>query len=322
MCLLEILKVMTCLLISLSVGFLKNILFLKDCWKPARIIISINAGKAVDTHIARVTKKLCPVKFSRSVVSSSLRPCGLQHARLPCPSWILLKLLSIKSVMPFSSPVMPSSHLILCCPLLLPPSIFSSIRIFSNESALHIRWPKYWSCSFNISPSNEYSGLIYFRMDWLDLLAVQGMLKSLLQHHSSKASILRHSAFFMIMLKESFLSLPLFFFFCFRFIQGLKWTKKKINGGHVYIPKWSTRHSHADLSRQVVRPGVATLASFTPPDSLTEGWVSWRKNWKLGKIMFAESCQSMWWVWESGKRVLLLTSSIVRRASKNTFRPW
>ena len=94
--------------------------------------------------------------------------------------------------------VMPSNHLILCCPLLLLPSIFPSIRVFSNESALHIRWPKYWSFSFNISSSNEHPGLISFRMDWLDLLAVQGTLKSLLQHHSSKASILRHSAFFIV----------------------------------------------------------------------------------------------------------------------------
>ena len=93
---------------------------------------------------------------------------------------------------------MPSNHLILCHPLLLLPSIFPSIRVFFNESALHIRWPKYWSFSFNISPSNEHSGLIPFRIDWLDLLAVQGTLKSLLQHHSSKASILRHSAFFTV----------------------------------------------------------------------------------------------------------------------------
>ena len=95
---------------------------------------------------------------------------------------------------------MPSNHLILCHPLLLLPSIFPSIRVFSNESVLHIRWPKYWSFSFNISPSNEYLGLIFFRMDWLDLLAVQGTLKSLLQHHSSKVSILCCSAFFMVQL--------------------------------------------------------------------------------------------------------------------------
>ena len=99
---------------------------------------------------------------------------------------------------------MPSSHLILCRPLLLPSSIFPSIRVFSNESALHIRWPKYWNFSFRISPSNEYSGLISFRMDWLDLLAVQGTLKSLLQHHSSKASILWCSAFFIVQLSHPY----------------------------------------------------------------------------------------------------------------------
>ena len=106
-------------------------------------------------------------QFSRLVVSDSLRPHGLQHPRHPCPitnSWSLLKLMSIETVM-------PSNHLILCHPLLLLPSIFPSIRVFSNESVLHIRWPKYWSFSFSISPSNEYSGLISFRMDWLDLLA-------------------------------------------------------------------------------------------------------------------------------------------------------
>ena len=104
-------------------------------------------------------------------------------------SWSLLKLMSIELVM-------PSNHLILCCPLLLLPSIFPSIRIFSNESALRIRWPKDWRFSFTISPSNEHPGLISFRMDWLDLLSVQGTLKSLLQHHSPKASILQPSAFF------------------------------------------------------------------------------------------------------------------------------
>ena len=97
---------------------------------------------------------------------------------------------------------MPSNHLILCCPLLLPPSIFLSIKVFSNESVLCIRWPKYWSFSLSISPSNEYSGLISFRTDWLDLFAVQGTLKSLLQHYSSKASILQHSAFFIVQLSR------------------------------------------------------------------------------------------------------------------------
>ena len=101
---------------------------------------------------------------------------------------------------------MASNHLVLCGPLLLLPSIFPRIKVFSNESALHIRWPKYWSFSFNISPSNEHSGLISFRRDWLDLLAVQGTLKSLLQHHSSKASILRHSAFFRVQLSHPYMT--------------------------------------------------------------------------------------------------------------------
>ena len=101
---------------------------------------------------------------------------------------------------------MPSSHLILCHPLLLLPSIFPNIRVFSNESALLIRWPKYWSFSFSISPSNEYSGLISFRMDWLELLAVQGTLKSLLQHHSPKASILQCSAFFIVQLSHPYMT--------------------------------------------------------------------------------------------------------------------
>ena len=110
-------------------------------------------------------------------------------------SWSLLKFMSIESVV-------PSNHLFLCHPLTLLPSIFPSIRVFSHESVLHIRWSKYWSFSFNISPSNEYSGLISFRMDWMDFFAVQGTLKSLLQHHSSKASILWHSAFFIVQLSH------------------------------------------------------------------------------------------------------------------------
>ena len=102
---------------------------------------------------------------------------------------------------------MPSNHLILCCPLLLPPSVFLSIRVFSNESVLCIRWPKYWSFSFCISPSNEHPGLISFRIDWLDLLAVQGTLKNLLQHHSSKTSILQHSAFFTVQLSHPYMTI-------------------------------------------------------------------------------------------------------------------
>ena len=133
------------------------------------------------------------VQFSL-VTQSCLTLCDPMDCSTPgflsiTNSWSLLKLMSVESVM-------PSNHLILCRPLLLPPSIFPSIRVFSNESVLHIRWPKYWSFSFSISPSNEYSGLIFFRIDWFDLLAVQGTLKSLLQHNSSKAPILQYSAFF------------------------------------------------------------------------------------------------------------------------------
>ena len=134
--------------------------------------------------------------FIRSVMSNSLWPHGLQHAELP--SWSLLKLMFIESVM-------PSNHLILCRPLLLP-SVIPSIRVFSNELALCIRWPQYWSFSFSISPSNEYSGLISFGIAWLDLLAVQGTLKSLLQHHSSKASILWCSAFFMVQFSHPYMT--------------------------------------------------------------------------------------------------------------------
>ena len=146
-------------------------------------------------------------KFSFSLVQS------LSHVRLFATPWTaalqaslfitnlqsLLKPISIESVM-------PSNHLILCVPLLLLPSIFPSIRVYSNESALRIRWPKYWSFSFSISPSNEYSGLISFRMDRLDLLAVQGTLKSLLQHHSSKASILQCLAFFIVQLSHPYMT--------------------------------------------------------------------------------------------------------------------
>ena len=141
------------------------------------------------------------VQFTCSVVSNSLQPYGLQHAQPPCPS-------PTPGVYPNSTikSVVPSNYLNLCHPLLLQPSVLPSIRILSNESALHIRWPKYWSFSFNISPSNEHSGLISFRMDWLELLAVQGTLKSLLQHHSSKASILWHSAFFIVQLAHPYMT--------------------------------------------------------------------------------------------------------------------
>ena len=140
-------------------------------------------------------------QFSCTVVSDSVTPwTAARQASLSITnSWSLLKLMSIELVM-------PSNHLILCHPLLLLPSVFPSIRVFSNESVLHIRWPKYWSFSFSISPSNEYSGLISFRIGWFDLLAVQGTLKSLLQHHSSKASILWHSAFVMVQLSQPYVT--------------------------------------------------------------------------------------------------------------------
>ena len=142
------------------------------------------------------------VEFSHSVMSDSATPWTAAHqASLSITiSQSLFRIMSIELVM-------PSNHLILCRPFLLPPSIFPSIRVFSNESVLHIRWPKYWSLSFSISPSNEYSGLISFRMDWLDLLAVQGTLKSLLQHQNSKASILWHLVFFIVQLSHPYMTI-------------------------------------------------------------------------------------------------------------------
>ena len=140
-----------------------------------------------------------------SVTQSCLTLCNPMDCSTPgfsvlfTISWSLLKFMSIESMM-------PSNHLILCRPLLLLPSIFPSIRVFSNESALHIRWPKYWSFSFSLSPSNEYSGLTFFRINWFDLFAVQGTLRSLLQQHSSKASILWCSAFFMVQLSHPYMA--------------------------------------------------------------------------------------------------------------------
>ena len=142
--------------------------------------------------------------------SSVQSPSHVQHFATP---WTAARQAFLSITNSPSSPkpmsiesVMPSNHLILCCPLLCLPSILPSIRVFSNESALHIKWPKYWSFSFNISPSNEHPGLISFRMDWLDLLAVQGTIKSLLQHHSSKGSILQRSAFFIVQLSHPYMT--------------------------------------------------------------------------------------------------------------------
>ena len=138
-------------------------------------------------------------QFSLSVMSCSLWPHGLQASLRFANSWSLCSLTSIESVT-------PSNHLILCRPLLLLPSVFPNIRVFSNESVLRIRWPQYWSFTFNITASNEHPGLISFRMDWLDLLAVQGTLKSLLQHRSSKASVLQCSAFFRVQLSNLYMT--------------------------------------------------------------------------------------------------------------------
>ena len=142
-----------------------------------------------------ISLQFSSVQFS-SVAQSrlTLQPHGLQHARSPCPS-LTPRVYSNSS-----------NHLIFCHPILIPPSIFPSIRVFSTESVLRIRWPKYWCFTFSISPSKEYSGLISFRMEWLDLLAGQGTLKSLLQHHSSKASILWHSAFFTVQLSYPYMT--------------------------------------------------------------------------------------------------------------------
>ena len=154
-------------------------------------------------HLLRISQNITSVQFS-SVAQSCLTHCNPMDCSTPgfpviTNSQSLLKLTSIESMM-------PSSHLILCGPLFFLPSIFPSSRVFPNESALHIRWPKYWSFSFSISLSNEYSGLISFRVDWLDLPAVSGTLKSLLQHHSSKASILWCSAFFIVQLSHPYLT--------------------------------------------------------------------------------------------------------------------
>ena len=134
-------------------------------------------------------------------MSDSLRPHELQHARPPCPSPTPVVYTNSST-----ESVMPSNYLILCHPLLLLPSIFPSIRVFSNKLAVHIRWPKCWSFSFNISPSNEYSGLISFSIDWFDLLTGQGNLKSLLQHHNSKASVLQLSAFLTVQISHPYMT--------------------------------------------------------------------------------------------------------------------
>ena len=163
---------------------------MKKCCRLVAIFHTNNIESCADqfSSVAQLPPTVCDPMDARQASKSITN------------SWSLLKLMSIKSVM-------PSNHLILFCPLLHLPSVFPSIRVFSNKSVLRIRWPNYWSFSFSIiSPSNEHSGLISFRMDWLDLLAVQGTLKSLLQHHSSKAIVLRCSAFFIVQLSHPYMT--------------------------------------------------------------------------------------------------------------------
>ena len=172
----------------------------KYCSAMKKHEIMASAGTQMD--LERIIPSEVSVQFSAVQLLSGVWlfaipwTAALQASLSITNSWSSPKLMSLESVM-------PSSHLILCCPCLLLPSILPSIRVFSKESIFHNRWPKYWTFSFKISPSNEHAGLISFRMDWLDLLAVQGTLKSLLQHHSSKASIVRHLAFFRVAGKEA-----------------------------------------------------------------------------------------------------------------------
>ena len=163
--------------------------------RSARIILQSLRWKLVVASVwfSSVQSLTCVRLFATPCIAACQASLSITN------SWSLLKLMPIESMM-------PSSHLILCCPLLLLPPIPPSIRVFSNESTLRMRWPKYWSFSFNISPSNEHPGLISFRMDWLDVLAVQGTLKSLLQHHSSKTSIFQCSAFFTVQLSHPYMT--------------------------------------------------------------------------------------------------------------------
>ena len=180
----------------LSTGFSRQEYWSGPVVDPLLLPIAmVQAGGSINVVGRMVSQRCC------SVTKSCLTLCDSMDCSTPGfpPSQMLLKLMSMESVM-------LSNHLILCHPLLLLPSIFLSIRVFSNESVLHIRWPKYWTFSFSISPSNKYSVLISFRINWFDLLAVQGTLKSLLQQRSSKASVLRHSTFFIVQLSYPYMT--------------------------------------------------------------------------------------------------------------------
>ena len=185
----------------LEEGIAASILAWRISWTEKLQVVVHSIIKMTSVMHTTIKRAFSSLQFSHSVVSDSATSwtAACQASLSITNSQSLSKFMSIDSVM-------PSSHLILCCPLLLPPSIFPNIRVFSNKSALHIRWSKYWSFSFNISPSNENPGLISFRMDWLDLLEVQGTLKRRLQHPSSKTSILQHSAFFRVQLSQPYMT--------------------------------------------------------------------------------------------------------------------
>ena len=226
------------------------------------------------------------IQFNCSVMSHSLRPPGLQHARPPCPS-------PTAGVYSNSCPWSWWCHPTVsspCRPLLLLPSIFPSIRIFFNESFLHIRWPKYWSFSFNISPSNEYSGMISFRMDWLDLLAVQGTLKSLLQHHSSETLILQCSAFFIVQLSHP----------CMTTGKTIALTRQTFVSKVMsllfnMLSRLKSLTSRVNINRG--EDGVQTVHWNSPaPGWWSNKGESWRK---VGKLEEAEAAKERsWWVWQ------------------------
>ena len=194
--------------LAIQVVIVLVIIFLIMISIPATSVSSIRSISCVRPF---ATPWTAACQASLSIINSSVQ--SFSRVRLFATPWITARRASLSITNSQSSLkltsielVMPSSHLILCCPLLLLPPVPPSIRVFSHESTLRMSWPKYWSFSFSISPSNEHPGLISFRMDWLDLLAVQGTLKSLLQHHSSKGSILQHSAFFTVQLSHPFMT--------------------------------------------------------------------------------------------------------------------
>ena len=208
----------------------------------------------------------CSVQFNRWVISNSLLQTPLtascQASLSITNSQSLLKLMSTESVMPYN-------HLIFCHPLLLPPSIFPSIRVFSNESVLLIRWPKYWSFSFNISPSNEYSGLISFKIDWFDLLAIQGSLKSLLQHHSSKASILQCSAFFTVQLSHPYMTTGKTIALTRRTFVSKVQTNGSLSRVWLFATPWTAAYQ-APLSVEFSRQEYLSGLTFSPPKDLPD----------------------------------------------------